>query len=155
MDIRVTGLARDLFEPLFGLATAELAGRGIERIVVDSSPGYPDRISLDDAPVGESVLLLNYMHQPADTPFRASHAIYVREQARERWDRLNEVPPALARRLIALRAFDASGHMVAAELGPGEALLELARPMLDDVRVAYLQAHYAKWGCYAARVERA
>ena len=27
------------------------------------------------------MLLLNYVHQPADTPYKASHAIFVREGA--------------------------------------------------------------------------
>jgi hypothetical protein len=32
---------------------------------------------------GESVLLVNYEHQPAHSPFRSRHAIFVREGAEE------------------------------------------------------------------------
>jgi hypothetical protein len=34
---------------------------------VDAKPGYPDRIEVRDAEPGESVLLLNYTHQPPTT----------------------------------------------------------------------------------------
>jgi hypothetical protein len=155
MDIRIKGLPVTDFGSLFALSTAELGQRGIERIVVQASPGYPDRITLDDAPIGESVLLMNFVHQSAATPFRASHAIYVREQAVNAFDRVNEVPPALGRRLIALRAFDQTHRMIDADITDGTALLELAATMLQERHAAYLHAHYAKWGCYAARVERA
>src|SRR5438046_165555 len=66
----VTGLPVDEFRPLFGLSDAELAARGIVRHTADEPVGFPCRITLEDAPVGETLLLLNYEHQPADTPYR-------------------------------------------------------------------------------------
>ncbi|NKF24493.1 DUF1203 domain-containing protein [Solimonas sp. C16B3] len=36
---------------------------------------------------GETALLLNDTHQNADTPYRASHAIFIREGAVKRYDR--------------------------------------------------------------------
>ena len=42
-----------------------------------------DRVTLEDAPVGQALLLLNYEHQAADTPYRSRHAIYVSEAATE------------------------------------------------------------------------
>ena len=155
MAFRIQGLRREAFAHLIGQPGEVLRRSGAERIIVDSSPGYPDRITLDDVPAGEAVLLLNHLHQPADTPFRASHAIFVRERGGEAFDAVDVIPPALERRLIALRAFDARDYMIAADIAAGTDLAALIESMLADGRAHYLHAHYAKWGCYAARVDRA
>ena len=39
-------------------------------------------------------------------------------------------------------------------LAEGEALAPAIERLLADPRVAYLHAHYARRGCYAARIER-
>jgi Protein of unknown function (DUF1203) len=155
MNYRIQGLQRSNFAHLTDQAPDVLQRSGVQRITVDSSPGYPDRITLDDVPAGQTVLLLNYTHQPANTPFHASHAIYVRERGGETFDQVNTIPPALARRLIALRAFDARDHMIDADIAPGTGLPALIERMLANPEARYLHAHYAKWGCYAARVDRA
>ncbi|MEJ1938605.1 DUF1203 domain-containing protein, partial [Nostoc sp. NIES-2111] len=79
MAFRITGLSPEPFRHLFGLSDDDLMRHGVKRYVVDTSPGYPDRIEMRDAAPGETVLLLNHVCQPADTPYRASHAIFVRE----------------------------------------------------------------------------
>jgi hypothetical protein len=155
MDFRIQGLRRDAFAHLIDQAPDVLRRSGAERLTVDSSPGYPDRITLDDVPAGETVLLLNHQHQPADSPFQASHAIYVRERGGDTFDQVNVIPPALARRLIALRAFDARDYMIDADIAPGKQLPALIERLLANPQARYLHAHYAKWGCYAARVDRA
>ena len=45
-----------------------------------------------DIEPGETALLLNYTHQPAGTPYRASHAIFVREGATAVYEAVDEVP---------------------------------------------------------------
>lgn len=155
MAFRIQGLPLQHFGPLIGQPEALLKHHRAERLIVEEAPGYPDRITLDDVPAGESVLLIHHQHQSADTPFRASHAIYVWERAPATWDREDQIPPALARRLIALRAFDERGYMIDADIAPGEALAPLIARLFDNPAASYLHAHYAKWGCYAARVDRA
>jgi hypothetical protein len=154
MSFVVSALPVAPFQPLFTLSDAELADRGIVRRTVDG-PGSPCRVTLADAEVGETVLLLNYEHQPADTPFRSRHAIFVRETAADTAFAPGEIPPAFsARKFLSLRAFDASGMMVDADL-VATAELDGAIPrLLADPQVAYLHAHYAGAGCYAARIER-
>jgi hypothetical protein len=127
----------------------------VKRCIADAKPGFPDRIELRDADPGESVLLLNFTHQPANTPYRASHAIYVREGADRAYDRMDEIPAVLRTRLISLRAFDAEHMMIDADVVDGHALKEAIGRFLADPDVSYLQAHYAKRGCYVARIERA
>jgi len=155
MNFRIQGLDPAPFRPLYGLPAAALAAAGVERHVADRRPGFPDRVELTDAAPGETLLLLNYVHQPAANPYRASHAIYVREGAAAAFDRVGEIPAALAIRPLSLRAFDATDRLVDAELAEGERQRAAILRLLADPRVAYLQAHYARPGCYAARIERA
>lgn len=154
MSFRITGLDPAEFAPLFSLTDAELAARNACRRVVDTPVGFPCRVSLDDAAPGETVLLLNYQHQPAATPFQASHAIYVRPDA-PRFVADDTVPPALRRRLISLRGFDADGWLRRADVVDGRELEAGIAALLAHPDVAYLHAHYAKMGCFAARVDRA
>lgn len=154
MSFRITGLDPAEFAPLFALSDAELAARKACRRVVDTPVGFPCRVSLDDAVPGETVLLLNYLHQPAATPFQASHAIYVRPDA-ARFVADATVPPALRRRLISLRSFDADGWLRSADAVDGRELEAGIAALFANPDVAYLHAHYAKMGCFAARVDRA
>jgi hypothetical protein len=155
MTFRITGLAPEPFKDLFGLPDEALADRGVRRVTVTEPNVSPCRVTLADAEPGETVLLLNHEHQPADTPFRASHAIFVREGAGERFDRPGEVPEVLRRRMLSLRAFDAEGMMLDADLVDGKALESLLEPMLARPGTAYVHIHYAKRGCYAALAEKA
>ena len=155
MSFRITGLSPEPFRHLFGLPDAALAAHGARRVRVERSPGTPDRIGLRDLEPGEHALLLNYEHQPADTPVRAAHAIYVHEGTAAAYDRIGEVPEVLRRRTLSLRAFDAGHEMVDADLVDGRELETLIARFFADPAVAYLHAHSAKPGCYVARIERA
>ena len=155
MSFRITGLSPEPFRHLFGLSAEELAGHGAKRYVADATSAYPDRIEVRDAEPGESVLLVNYTHQPADTPYQAKFAIFVRENAETVFDAVDEVPEAMRRRTIALRGFDAEHMLVKAELADGKALAGPIALLFADPRIAYIQAHYAAPGCYAARIDRA
>jgi hypothetical protein len=154
MSYAVTSLPAEPFALLFRMNDEVLAARGARRVVADAPLGFPCRVSLDDARPGETLILVNYEHQPAPTPFRASHAIFVREGVQP-VSTIDEMPPALRRRLLSLRAFDASGMMLAADVTEGAAAEALIERLFEDSEIAYLHAHYAKWGCYAARIDRA
>ncbi|MFZ5718180.1 MAG: DUF1203 domain-containing protein [Pseudomonadota bacterium] len=156
MSFVVSALPVEPFTPLFGLPDTELAERGVIRRRVEAPVGSPCRVTLEDAPVGETVLLMNYEHQPADTPFRSRHAIFVREGACSRTFAPGEMPPVFSnRQFLSLRAFDAAGMMVAADLAATAELPAAIDRLFSDSRVAYLHAHYAGAGCYAARIDRA
>src|SRR5690348_11586725 len=103
MGFRVSGLGREEFAPLFELSEAQLAAQGIVRRVADRRPGFPCRVSLQDAEPGETLLLLNYEHLPVTSPYRARHAIYVRENAQTATPAVNEIPEVLRTRLLSLR----------------------------------------------------
>lgn len=155
MHFRIRGLPAAQFLPLAGLGEQELAARGVLRRVADEFPGYPDRVALRDAQPGEKLLLLNFEHQPAASPYRASHAIFVLEGERQSFDAVDVVPDVLRRRMLSLRAFDDEGMIVGAELVDGQAFEAGIEQLLARPEAAYVHAHYAKYGCYAARVDRA
>jgi len=155
MDYRITGLDPKPFEPLFALDDAGLARHRAVRRIVAEKPGAPCRVSLEDAEPGDEVLLLNHEHLAVDSPYRASHAVYVRRAARLPWDRVNEVPPALASRLLSVRAFDGAGFMTGADITEGTGLPALVAKLFADPRVAFLHAHAARAGCFLARIDRA
>ncbi|WP_067063287.1 DUF1203 domain-containing protein [Roseateles chitosanitabidus] len=155
MDFRILGLDPAPFRPLFTLSDEALRERGILRVRIDRPRSAPDRITLDDAEPGETVLLLNHTYLDVDSPYRGTHAIYLRENGGDRFDRTNEIPKALRGRILSIRAFDATGMMVDADLVDGDQAESLIERLFSRPEVDYLQVHYAKRGCYAARVERA
>lgn len=155
MGFRITGLPAETFQPLFALSDAELAARGaVRRIAEERERGYPCRVSLTDSKAGDHLLLVNYEHHPVDSPYRMRFAVYVRE-GEQRYDAVDEVPDQLRKRTLALRAFDAKAMMVGHQLMEGTALEQAIEMLFRDPRAAYLHAHYAAPGCYAARIDRA
>jgi len=155
MSFRIRGLSPAPFLPYFGLPETDLATLGIIRQVVDSQPGYPDRIELRDAAIGDTVLLLNHVCQSADTPYRASHAIFIREGAMQAYDAVDQVPDSLRIRLLSLRAYDDQGMMRDADVVEGMAIETVIARLFDDPAVSYIHVHNARRGCYAARIDRA
>lgn len=155
MTYKITGLDPSQFAHLVGLSGEALAAHGAARMIADGRPSFPCRIQLDDAKSGEPLLLVNHVSHEGNNPYRASHAIFVSEQATKAASYIDEVPPALARRILSLRAFDAAGMMRDAALAqPGEADPVIRRLLADD-QVDHIDAHNATRGCFAARIERA
>ena len=155
MTYKITGLEPAQFAHLIGLGDEELAAHGAVRMTADKKPSFPCRITLDDAEIGETLLLVNHVSHDGDNPYRASHAIFVSERAVEPAAYEDEIPPALERRILSLRAFDKDGMMVDAALAqPGEADPAI-RNLLANHAVDHIDAHNATPGCFAARVERA
>lgn len=155
MDFRVSGLDGSEFASLFELSDEQLRTRNIVRRVADRQPGFPCRVSLQDAEPGETLLLLNYEHLAVASPYRASHAIYVRENAQTATPAVNEIPDVLRTRLLSLRAYDSKGMMVEADVVHGSDAEPLIQRILSEPAVEFIHAHNAKPGCFAARIDRA
>jgi hypothetical protein len=155
MSFRISALDRDEFAPLFGLSDAQLSERGIVRRVADRQPGFPCRVSLQDAEPGETLLLLNYEHLAVASPYRARHAIYVRENAQTAQPSVNEIPTVLRNRLLSLRAYDGAGMMVEADVVHGTDIEPVIERILAEQKVEFIHVHNAKPGCFAARIDRA
>ena len=154
MSYRVLGLSPDPFRRYFDLSDRELEALGAVRVTADS-PTFPCRVSLRLARSGDELLLINYEHQPGDTPYRSRHAIYVNRNSTQAFDGVDVVPETILTRLVSVRAFDARHMMIDADVVDGTNAAELFERLLSNPVASYLQVHNAKRGCYAARVERA
>lgn len=154
MNYVLQGLDPQRFAALFALDEAALAVRDMRRVTVDKPVGFPCRLTLEDAPVGERVLLLPYVHQEGRSPYRASGPIFIRAGVAERRRVVGELPPYLTLRLLSVRAYDADDLMVDADVVDGKAAEPVIRRFLARADVGYLHIHYAKRGCYACRIDR-
>jgi len=108
-NFRIRGLPAQHFTHLFAMNDAQLEQHSARRVTA-SDRGYPCRISLTDAAVGDSVILVNYEHHSVETPYRSRFAVYVRE-GEQTFEAINEVPVQLRKRLLSLRAYDESGML--------------------------------------------
>jgi Protein of unknown function (DUF1203) len=154
MDFRITGLPAERFTDLFTLPQSQLATRGALRMIADGHSGYPCRVSLTDAAEGDTVYLVNYEHHAVETPYRSRFAtIYVRPGERT-YDEINRVPEQLRKRLLSLRAYDADGMLMNADVVEGTQLESGLAELFSSPRVSYVHAHFARPGCYAARIDR-
>ena len=155
MTYRFSGLEPSQFAHLVGISDEELSKYGVVRMTANGQPSFPCRTQLEDAKAGETLLLVNHVSHDGNNPYRASHAIFVSESAVQPAIFDGEIPPALDRRILSLRAFDRAGMMVDAALAqPGEAD-PVVRRMLANDAVDHVDAHTAIRGCFMARAERA
>jgi len=155
MSFRYRGLPAHTFEPYFRMSDAELEAIGARRMIADEKPSFPCRVTLEDAEIGEGVLLLSFPHHAAHSPFKASGPVFIRECARETYD--SDVPPPVFRtgRLLSARAYDAGGMMIDADVTESDDLEVLLGKLFARGDTDYVHVHYARRGCFAARVERA
>lgn len=159
MDFRISGLPAEPFTPFFAMTDAELMAIGARRVVAraeDAPLMPPCRVSLRDAELGETSILLTFAHFPLEsTPYRASGPIFVRQGVSETARFVNHVPDQQRTRLLSVRAYDAEGIMVDAEVLEGTELEPLIQRMFRRADVAFLHAHNARRGCYSCRIDRA
>ena len=153
MTYRIAGLDPEPLQPLFALDDAALAERNARRVTAAADRGFPCRVSLEDARAGESLILLHHTSHDVATPYRSAYAIYVRENA-ERAEFVDETPPVFARRPLGLRGFDNEGNLREAKLALSDEADGAIRALFANPAIAYIDAHNAAHGCFAARVER-
>ncbi|HEX8380324.1 MAG TPA: DUF1203 domain-containing protein [Allosphingosinicella sp.] len=154
MAYRIEGLDRSAYEELLGLDDAELRGRNARRVTADSRPGFPCRVTLEDADPGESLILFNHVSNDVPTPFRSVYAIYVREKAAKPACYVDAIPPIFEGRALGLRGFDSEGMLRGALLAPpGEADAKI-RALFERPEIETIHAHNAAAGCFAAKIVR-
>lgn len=154
VPFQVVALPLEPFVALFSLTDAQLRARGMCRMVADRTPGFPCRVSLQDADVGERVILLSHQHHDVDSPYRAAGPIFVRESARPAELPPNTLPAVVARRLVSLRAYDARATMVDAAVVHGSDAQAALEDLFTNAAVRYVHVHNAKPGCFSCEVQR-
>lgn len=154
-SFQLVGIDHAQFEPLFELSDEQLAQMGVQRVVANESPGFPCRVSLDDAEEGEELLLLPFVHQPAESPYHASGPVFVRRGAKQRVLDVGELTEYVTGRLMSVRAYDAAHMIIDASVCEGvDVRVEIER-LLSNGLVAYIHLHNAQRGCFLCRVNRA
>ena len=154
-SFQLVGIDHMPFASLFNMSDGQLAELSARRCIAEESPGYPCRISLEDAQPGDELLLLPYLHQPAKSPYCASGPIYVRRGVQQRRLPVGFVPSYVSNRLMSVRAYDAADMMVDASVCEGaDAGIEIAKHFGRD-DVAYIHLHNAKRGCFSCQAIRA
>jgi hypothetical protein len=154
MTYKISGLEPLQFRHLVGLSDDELAAHNAVRVTASADRGFPCRVSLEDARAGEALILLHHVSHDVSTPYRSAYAIYVRENIDRAAVYEDRTPPVFEGRPLGFRGFGGDGNLKNALLAlPGEAD-EKIRALLADPAIAYIDAHNAAHGCFAARVER-
>lgn len=153
MSFRIRGLQPAQFRPLFALDDATLLERGMRAMIIDEPNSAPCRVALRDVEPGERVLLLQYAHQLANTPYRSGGPIFISEHSSEPFDRIDVLPQMFSNRPLSVRAYDGEGMMVTADVAHADPRL-LFKEFFSDSSVEYVHVHLARRGCYACRVER-
>jgi len=142
------------FRPLFGLSDAELKAVGARRMVADDPHAAPCRVSLEDAELGERLILAYHVHlDVAASPYRQGGPVFVREAAIQAAP-TPDVPDMLAHRLLSARAFDAETMMTEAEALEGRELAGWLDKAFSNTAVERVQVHTARRGCFLAEARR-
>lgn len=154
MHFVIKALDADEFSGFFMMDNETLRKNNILRMTVDEYPGYPCRVSLEDALIGEEVILLNYMHHKVRSPYQATGPIFVRKDKPTATFAIDEIPSMLIHRLLSLRAYDQKGMMKNAAVTEGKDLKERMLEMFQDKDILYIHIHNARPGCYNCVAER-
>lgn len=155
MSFQIHALRPQDFQHLFALTDDDLTRHNARRVRVSTNPGFPCRISLEDANIGEKVILTHYEHLPESSPYKASHAIFIRDGVEQAFSEPGVIPISISLRLISVRAFDLGHNIINADVVKGTDLAPSINNMFADEAVSYIHLHNAKPGCYAAKVTRA
>jgi hypothetical protein len=142
------------FAPLFCASDAELERLGAQRVTADYTPGYPCRVSLAEAKIGEALFLCNFEYLAEISSYRASHTIYVCRGAVQALPAVGEVPSILVRRMLSVRGFGADHCIKAAEVIEGRTLSATIEVFFSNRVISYIHIHDAQRGCFAAKAIR-
>ena len=154
-NFRIVGLSVTQFQALFPLSDDQLVQKGARLMTVDAKPGFPCRVSLEDAEIGEQVVLIPFVHHDVDSPYRASGPIFVREKAKEADLSVGEVPEVVSTRTMSVRAYGKNSMMIDGTVVPGSEIKAHIKKLFADPKIVYLHLHNAGAGCYSCKVERA
>jgi hypothetical protein len=152
MQFIIQGLDPSLFVSVFEQKQAVFNRGPVEAHSVTECPGSPCRITLDDAQIGQNVWLLSYCHHDAATPYAQSGPIFVTDGVTTAARYVDEMPPALARRTLSLRAYNVDGAMVDAIIIQGHLAPPEIERMFDRGDVVRIDAHNGARGCFAAHI---
>ena len=99
-------------------------------------------------------VLCNFEHLAEISPYRASHAIYVRQGAVQATPAVDEVPMVLTRRMLSIRGFGYDHLLKEAEVIDRATLAATLGVFFGHAAISYIHIQNAQPGCFAAKVTR-
>jgi hypothetical protein len=153
-NFQIKALPYIQFDYLFSASKAELQNIGAIKMIVDEFPGFPCRVSLQDATIGEEVILLPFQHHKTTSPYQATGPIFIRKDVSEPTLAINEIPTMLLHRLLSLRCYNKEGIMINASVIEGKIVGETFQELFTNKEISYIHIHNAKPGCYNCVVKR-
>lgn len=153
-NFQIKALPQASFAAFFNMDSSALQHIGAVSVIADKQPGFPCRVSLQDAAPGEELLLLPYQHHKTTSPYQSAGPIYIRKMAETAVPGINEIPLMLQHRLLSLRAYDGNGMMKNALVTEGNKLAGSLNKLFEAAEICYIHIHNAKAGCYNCVAER-
>lgn len=154
MNFQISALDYEIFDSFFKLNDTELEKVGGKRMIVDENPGFPCRVSLEDAEIGEEVILIPFEFHKTKSPYQARGPIFVRKDVKTKKLDINEIPEMLNHRLLSFRGYDKSGIMKSAITEKGDMTKEIIEKIFENKGIEYIQIHNSSPGCYNCQVNR-
>ncbi|MBG9590186.1 DUF1203 domain-containing protein [Cytobacillus firmus] len=153
-SFQIIALQEKEFNNLFLMNEEALKNIGAVKMIANKKPGYPCRVSLKDAEVGEEVILLNYQYHCVNSPYKANGPIFIRKGATTAKLDVNEIPDMLYHRYLSVRGYNTDSMMVEAMVTEGVNLSRNIDKIFDNKEVEYIHILNAKPGCYNCLVKR-
>lgn len=140
--------------PISPSAAAALRNEGGVPYVADAFPGYPCRQCLQDAAVGEELILVSHDPFEIDSAYRSASPIFLHRDCCEPDEGTAALPEQLTRRQLSVRSFDDAAMMIEAEVIDGTDLAATIGGLFADPNSDHIHVHNASRGCWAVTVER-
>ncbi len=154
MAFKIKALNHEEFAPFFELPDTELEKQGIRRMIVNEKPGYPCRVSLEDAEIGEEVILISHQFHKTSSPYQSQGPIFIRKGIRTKELENNEIPIMLNHRLLSFRGYDKNGFMKEATTEKGINTRKVIDQIFENSDIEYIHIHNSSPGCYNCEVRR-
>jgi hypothetical protein len=154
MNFQIKALDHKQFEPFFSLTDRELSKIGGIKMIVDEKPGFPCRVSLEDANIGEEVILIPFEHHKTKSPYQAKGPIFIRKGVIQKELEINEIPEMFNHRLLSYRGYNKHGIMKSAITGEGKNTKTIIEKMFKMNEIKYIHIHNSSPGCFNCEVNR-
>ncbi len=153
-DFIIEPLSNELKEQL-EQGTTELLGNPVTTVIADAKPGYPCRLSLEDAEPGEALYLFSHTPFSCANAYRETGPVFIRKNAKPAKLPINELPDVAYARSIIFRAYDSEGTILSASPAEAGDLSGTLGRLLDDKHVDFVHLRAVVSGCFLCKARRA
>ncbi len=143
-----------VLRPIPNDAAISLRDVGGATYVADSFPGYPCRQCLQDAQIGDELILVSHDPFSGESPYRSASPIFLHRETCVAPPLGGELPEQLTRRQLSVRAFDTNELMIDAAVIDGRDLRTTMSRFFESKDTHQIHIHNASRGCWAVSVDR-